>query len=461
MSSWLEQVVEAIADRGRELLGRREGANGSSTIEAQCRALLKGQGEASGIALARDILQRYRGMDKAEQLAFFQLLADDFAPPLAPMQAALARYADSRSPADLDALMAAVEPPRQELFRRLNMAPCGTAALVSLRGDLLKLLREHPALRAVDADLKHLLGSWFNRGFLRLEDISWNSPAQLLEKLINYESVHAIQGWDDLRRRLMPDRRCFGFTHPAMPGEPLIFVEVALVQGVSAAVGELLDPASPVLDPGLADTAVFYSINNTQVGLRGISFGNFLIKQVLTELRAELPGIQTFATLSPMPRFAATLRRAIAGNEPAWPAARVATLLSDDQAALCAAAGQEEVNQAFLSLLDSTPQAHAELLAPPLRRLALAYLHLPEKRGGLQDPVAMFHLSNGARMERINTFADPSTERWDTSFGVMVNYLYDPAEVEVNHERFAEQNEVVLSRGLSRLYRPLALAAEA
>jgi len=459
MNGWLEQVVEAIADRGRELLGRR--GDTSEPIDALCRALLKGQGEASGIALARDILQRYQAMDEAGRLAFFQLLADEFSPPLAPMQAALARYADSRSPADLDALVAAVEPPRQELFRRLNMAPNGTAALVSLRGDLLALLREHPELRAVDADLKHLLGSWFNRGFLRLEDISWNSPAQLLEKLINYESVHAIRGWDDLRRRLMPDRRCFGFTHPAMPGEPLIFVEVALVQGMSAAVGELLDPASPVLDTALADTAVFYSINNTQVGLRGISFGNFLIKQVLTELRAVLPSIQTFATLSPMPRFASTLRRAIAGDEPAWPVPRINALLGEDGDALCLAAGRHDPADALLALLDGEPDAHAELLAGPLRRLALAYLHLPDKRGGLTDPVAMFHLSNGARLERINVFADPSAERRKASFGVMVNYLYDPAEVEVNHERFAEQGEVVLSRELSRLYRPLALAAEA
>lgn len=453
MTGWLEQLAEAIADRGRELLGRR--GNGEASLEDLCRALVEGQGEASGIALARDILQRYRALDADGRLDFFRMLADDFAPELGAMQDAMARYADSRAPGDLAALVRAVEPPRQELFRRLNMAPNGTAALVALRGDLLDLLRDHPALQAVDDDLKHLLGSWFNRGFLRLTAIDWNSPAQLLEKLINYESVHAIRGWDDLRRRLMPDRRCFAFTHPAMPGEPLIFVEVALVKGMSEAVGELLDPASPVLDTAAADTAVFYSINNTQAGLRGISFGNFLIKQVLTELRAELPGIATFVTLSPMPRFAATVRRAIAGELPGWPAARVAAVLGEHGAALCEAAGRDEPGEALLALLDDDPAAHAELLAEPLRRLALAYLHLPGRRGGMVDPVATFHLSNGARLERINLFADPSDERRAASFGVMVNYLYDPAEVEANHERFAGQGEVVLSKDLARLKRGL------
>jgi len=459
MTRWLEQVVEVIADRGRELLGRRGTAGAEMDVAALCRALLKGQGEASGVALARDILDRYRAMDADGRLAFFQLLEEEFGPDLAAMQDAMARYADSRSAADLAKLTAAVEAPRQELFRRLNMAPGGTAALVALRGTLLGLLRANPELRAVDADLRHILASWFNRGFLRLERIDWNSPAQVLEKLISYESVHAIRGWDDLRRRLMPDRRCFAFSHPAMPGEPLIFVEVALVQGMSAAVDGLLDPASPVLDAGLADSAIFYSINNTQLGLRGISFGNFLIKQVLTELRAELPGIGTFATLSPVPRFAAVLRQALAGELPELPQARLQTLLAGDAEALCAAAGRQDAGTALLALLDDEPAAHAELLDEPLRRLALAYLQLPDPRGGLVDPVAGFHLANGARLERINTFADPSAERRAASFGVMVNYLYDPAEVEANHERFVEAGEVVMSRPLARLNKQLSVQA--
>ncbi len=460
MTGWLEQMVEVIADRGRELLGRRGDAGAQTSTAQLCRTLLKGQGEASGIALAREILSRFQAMDADQRLEFFRLLARDFGPDLATMQTAMARYAKTEAAADLARLAVAVEPPRQELFRRLNMAPCGTVALVALRGELLRQLKAEPELKAVDVDLRHLLSSWFNRGFLRLQRIDWNSPAQTLEKLINYESVHAIHGWDDLRRRLMPDRRCFAFTHPAMPGEPLIFVEVALVQGVSDSVGELLDPDSPVLDAARADTAVFYSINNTQLGLRGISFGNFLIKQVLTELRAELPELATFVTLSPMPRFAESVRAAAAGQLQDLSRAQLAGLIEDHGDALRAASGEDDPVAGLLRPLAARGGA-GEVLRAPLGSIALAYLQLRDERGHMLDPVAGFHLANGARLERINAFADPSAERQHASFGCMVNYLYDPDEVEANHEAFVASGRVALSKPLARLQRQASGTAEA
>lgn len=470
---WLELWLETIADRGRELLGLGNAEQTAQDIAGLCRALMKGAGEASAIALSREILARYATMDDAAKLDFFTLLNTDYAPDPARIRAASEAYLASESDADLLALNQAVEPPRQELLRRLNMAPHATAQLVAMRGDLLVRLREQPALKAVDADFRHLLSSWFNRGFLQLRRIDWHSPAGVLEKLISYEAVHAIQGWDDLRRRLAEDRRCFAFFHPAMPDEPLIFVEVALVEGMTAEVGPLLDMQAPVGALDTADTALFYSINNTQAGLRGISFGNFLIKQVLAELREEYPMLCHFATLSPLPRFAATLRAGLSGEkgsgldrdridrilepwaEALWAAADKmrAEAGADSAAGPDHSAPLSPPGEALLQLLETAPLAHQALLAAPLSQLALAYLHLPSPRGGLLDPVAGFHLANGARLERINAFADLSDERMHTSFGVMVNYLYEPNDVEANHERFICRGEVVVSRSLEKARR--------
>ena len=280
---WFRNMLDSIAVQGRELIGLDNAERSKQGIETLCSQLLAGRGEASGIALSQEILRRYSGLDDDSKLDFFHKLAMDFSPKFEPLQMAFSRYQKTLSAEDLIALNGAVEAPRQELFRRLNMAPHGTARLVSLRADLLAVVKRNPTLKSVDADLKHLFSSWFNRGFLQLHNIDWKSPAYILEKLINYESVHAIDGWQDLRRRLLKDRRCFAFFHPAMPDEPLIFIEAAFVKGLSCKISVLIDPQAPVLDPVLADTAIFYSINNTQKGLSGISFGNFLIKQVLTE----------------------------------------------------------------------------------------------------------------------------------------------------------------------------------
>jgi len=445
---WLERIMNTVADRGRELIGLRED-EAQDTLPDLCRRLIAGRGEASNIALAREILQRFEGLGADEKTAFFLTLADAFGPdPTRIREAAGAFHNDQ--PDSLVRLLDAVEPPRQELFRRLNMAPLGTASLVTMRAELLDRLREQPLLNTVEADFRHLLASWFNRGFLRLERIDWRSPAAVLEKLMRYESVHPIKGWDDLHRRLGDDRRCFGFFHPALPDEPLIFVEVALSQEISADIAPLIDPEAPLTDPYAAETAVFFSINNSLKGLRGISFGNFLLKQVLSELSAELPQLKHFVTLSPMPRFADGLDRLLAGEIGGWPLDRLDQILSDHQAGLRELSGQASPCAAMQTLL-STGQARRDGVPPePLARLALLYLSELKQDGGLFDPVAAFHLANGAVLERINVDADRSVKGLAQSYGLMVNYRYDPEQVVTNHEAFVQAGRIVMSRALQR-----------
>ena len=424
-----------------------------------CRELLSQRGEASQTALAQQILEQYKAMDSARRLEFFETLAREFGPDQSAIEKAMEAYRRSPSPATTAALGAAAEAPRQELFRRINTAPGGTGSLVSLRRDLLHCLDGHPQLAVVDADLKHLFRSWFNRGFLRLERINWQTSALTLEKLIAYESVHEISGWPDLRRRLEADRRCFAFFQPALPGDPVIFVEVALTHGLARNLEPLLDINAPVLPLRQADTAIFYSINNCLEGLRGIPFGNFLIKQVVDELDAELPRLRTYSTLSPLPGFARALNaaRAAAGDapqegashsEPGFTRERLARLLADFSAELQQEAqkeaGASDPVDALFELLKN-PVEHQKALTAPLRRLALAYLTQLRDNGRLYDPVAAFHFSNGARLEAIDPFANLRPYGLRDSFGMMVNYRYIPDALAENHERFVQSGEMALA----------------
>ena len=447
---WLERIMDTVADRGRELLGLRED-EGRETLSELCRRLISGRGEASNIALAREILQRFEALGDEDKTAFFMSLAEDFGPDPEHLRSAAAAFRNDQ-PETLVRLLQVAEPPRQELFRRLNMAPNGTAMLVSMRAQLLDRLPDFPLLLSVDADFRHLLASWFNRGFLHLEKIDWRSPAVVLEKVMRYESVHAIQGWDDLHRRLADDRRCFGFFHPALPEQPLIFVEVALTRGISAEIAGLIDPQAPLNDPYTADTAMFYSINNALKGLRGISFGNFLLKQVLSELSAELPNLQQFATLSPMPRFATGLRYLLNGEAAGWTAEALDTLLGDHQATLQECTGQSRPVDAVRNLIQKPSPEHETVLAPPLTRLALLYLADLKQGDSCFDPVAAFHLANGAILERINVAADRSAHGEQQSHSVMVNYRYDPDQVVANHEAFVHEGRIVMSKALQREY---------
>jgi len=404
-----------------------------------CTRLLSERGEASQTVIAQEIISAYSAMKPEQRPEFFELLSSDFSPDPAKVRAAAVEYERTPSNDTLAALSQAVEAPRQELIRRINTAPHGTETLVALRGDLLSLPRNGANYEALDSDLRHLFRSWFNRGFLRLERISWQTSARILEKLIRYESVHEINGWPDLRRRLAADRRCFAFFHPALDDEPIIFVEVALAKGLAGDLEPLLDVNAPVLDPARADTAIFYSINNCLVGLRNVPFGNFLIKQVVAELAAEFPNIRNYSTLSPLPLFSRALHDN--QNEQGFTRERLARLLAEYSRELGAAGGRRDVIDVLFKLLGD-PVAHRKILAGPLERLALAYLTRARRNGKLYDPVATFHLSNGARLERINVFGNLRPYGLEASYGVTVNYRYLPDELEENHERFVRGGQI-------------------
>jgi malonyl-CoA decarboxylase len=442
-SIWLEKVIDSVADRGRELLGIR-GDRSPSGLENLCNALLTQKGEASGTALAREILRHYEQLPTAAKLDFFTLLDRRYGPDKDAIFKAASVFRESGSAEAWLALRETIEPQRQRLFRRLNAAPDGTRALVGMRADLLALLGQDPALEAVDTDLKRLLTFWFNRGFLELRRIDWRTSATVLEKLITYESVHEIQSWSDLRRRLEADRRCFAFFHPALADEPLIFVEAALVRGMAASIEPLIDENAPVLNPQDADSVIFYSINNCLAGLRGVSFGNFLIKQVAMELQREFPAVKLFSTLSPMPGF----RRALADTKvfTDW---RLQAIVGSAAKELCSVAGTPDLASALQRLLEK-PGSHENLLSGPLVRLGLAYLVCARRKGKPLDPVAHFHLSNGAQLERINPLANGSPTGLRQSAGLMVNYRYISQDFESNHEAFAQHKKIQLGRSLQK-----------
>jgi len=408
----------------------------TADFESMARVLLSGKGEASGVALASHLLAAYRALPRADQRRFFALLATRFGPDLELVQRAVAEFAQKPDSAAAARLHALAEPRRQELIRRMNLAPGGTSQLVAMREDLLQALPEDSSLAAVDADFRHLFGSWFNRGFLALQRIDWSTPAHILEKIIHYEAVHAITSWDDLRLRLEPaDRRCFAFFHPALVGEPLIFVEVALTTEVPTAIAPLLGSGRVPVAPERATTAVFYSISNCQRGLRGISFGNFLIKQVAEDLKRELPSLSTFVTLSPLPGFCRWLSAQPGENGVVDPA--VGRLLDPLRRADWHSAPSKGLREA-------------------LSRAALRYLFdVKDAAGKPIDSVARFHLGNGARLERLHWMADTSEKGLAQGAGFMVNYLYDLGAVERNHEAFANDGEIVASPEMQRLERTM------
>ncbi|PWC52429.1 malonyl-CoA decarboxylase [Azospirillum sp. TSO22-1] len=439
-TAFFGDLLHTIADRGRALVGRtRDGAVPSTAdLTALCDALLSGRGEASGVALARELLARTGALASAEKVGFLALLAERYGPDRGRLEKAVRAYQAGADDGALIELHAAAEPRRQELFRRLNLAPGGTAALVRMREEAFRHRQEIPGFAALDADFAHLFSSWFNRGFLVLRRIDWATPANILQKIIQYEAVHEIRDWDDLRRRLEPsDRRCFAFFHPQLVDDPLIFVEVALTSGIASSIGEVLSEQRETIAADEATTAIFYSISNCQEGLRGISFGNLLIKQVVEELSRELPQLRTFVTLSPVPGFAQWLARKRRAEGPA---------------------ALPPEHRTALDVLDS-PDWHAvparAAAVHDALRAAAAHYFLDAKlpNGKPVDPVARFHLGNGARLERINVRGDLSPKGLRQAHGVMVNYLYDLKHIEENHEAFAEHGKVAAAAGVRRLLR--------
>ena len=369
-----------------------------------CEQLLSNKGEVTGLSLARDILGQFEQETSEEQKAFFTTLTKEFDLVTDELNAALKMYEAKADQTSYSKLMTAATSRRQTLFRKLNELPGATQRLVNMRKTLLGLLPAHPELAVIDQDLKQLFTSWFNRGFLVLQPISWSSPAHILEKIIAYEAVHAIESWDDLRRRLQPaDRRCFAFFHPAMPDEPLIFVEIALSKEIPEAIQTILADRSEA-DEGRPKTATFYSISNCQTGLAGISFGNSLIKTVVGELRREFESLEQFVTLSPLPEFAD------------WMSAQ--------------------------SLIDPLPLEDDQKILD----LAACYLvHGKTQSGTPFDPVARFHLGNGARIHALHANADRSANGKSRSHAVMVNYLYDLEQLEENHQKFATNGVIACS----------------
>ncbi|WP_170439456.1 malonyl-CoA decarboxylase [Ruegeria arenilitoris] len=410
---FLGDLLDQLFDRP----GKKRGKDDKRSISELCEALLSAEGEVSGFALASTILDRYQTLDDPEKLDFFAYLNDQLELDADQLSETARRYAECRSVDLYKRLSEAAEPKRQELLRRLNQPSGATQELVAMRVDLLRFLKSNPELKRTDVDFVHLLRSWFNRGFLVLKQISWDTPARVLDKIVAYEAVHQIHDLDDLRRRLFPpDRRCFAFFHPSMPDEPLIFVEVALTTEIPNAIDVLLFEGREPIEPEQAKIAAFYSISNCQRGLTGISFGNLLIKQVVTELSRELPGLDTFVTLSPIPG----MNRWLAGET-----------------------GHPEHGHAAEAVLAGT--------APPqdVRAMAARYLlHAKREDGMPLDPVARFHLGNGAELHELHAGADPSQNGRSQSGGAMVNYLYDLKKTERHHEDFVTHATIETSRSV-------------
>src|SRR5689334_7964587 len=434
-------MLQSIADRSRALIKRerREPAHERSAgLIELCEDLLSGRGEASGVALAQEILGHYAEMTTGPRIAFFESLARTFGHDQPSIDRAIAAWRQSPSDATAADLHAASEPRRLELFRRLNLAPGGTAALVRMREQLLDAMDHRDDLAVVDNDFVHLFSSWFNRGFLVLRRIDWSTSASVLEKIIRYEAVHEIRDWADLRRRIdPPDRRCYAFFHPALVDDPLIFVEVALTRDIPSAIAPILTVQRDVIAPDRATTAVFYSISNCQRGLTGVSFGHFLIKQVAEEIAREIPKLSTFVTLSPAPNFADWLKRERANTE-----SRV--LSEEDRTALA---------NLDIPGWHQTEKTRDPVREPLIRAAAWYYLHARTRSGSPIDAVARFHLGNGARLERLNWLGDGSERAINQAHGLMVNYLYDLEDIEKNHEAYAQQRTVVASKAVTSLAR--------
>jgi len=466
-ASLLDRTLRTLRESWRGIADSARGAIVGSAIrpdlppddlarlKAQMQACLEARGgEVSARARAAELGETYLALSREGRRRFLNLLAEDFECDHERVGEAAQALAEARRDgADTviereQALRQVLEPPRVKLLTQFNGLPAGIKFLVDLRSDLLDGRAADPALARVEGDLKGLLAGWFDVGFLDLRRITWDAPASLLEKLSVYEAVHEVRSWDDLKNRLDSDRRCFAFFHPRMPNEPLIFVEVALVSGLADDVQRLLDEGAPVGNPAAADTAIFYSISNAQKGLAGISFGGFLIKRVVDLLSAEFPKLRTFATLSPIPGFRAWFDRRMAEGEPQF-------LTAAERKALAAALGAGSKGALKTVLADDAWSADPKLraaLKAPLMRLVARYL-VEEKRqdGRARDPVAHFHLSNGARVERLNWLADTSAKGLRQSMGVMVNYQYRQSDIEANHEAYVGEGRVTAASAVSSL----------
>ncbi|MEY3936102.1 MAG: decarboxylase [Burkholderiaceae bacterium] len=420
-----------------------------SRATSAVRRLVSERGESNAVSMALDVISNYRKLNAEQRPKFFAMLAEQFNIDAEQLTKAAQSFAADPNARNYIRLQKISESPRQELLRRLNRAPGGTAAVVEMRRDLLTLLNKKPELMGLDYDMRHLLSSWFNPGFLKMHRVDWKSPAEILEKIIAHEAVHAIDGWDDLRRRLQPDRRCFAFFHPQLPDEPLIFVEVALLPEIPVAIMPLVDKKStPVEQSNQFKVAAFYSISNCESGLRGVSMGNFLIKRVAEQLHAEFPGLKTFVTLSPIPGLMEWITAGahlgdLPSSDKIKPAVRKAR---DDALELLKLNGSNWMDK--LGKAWHPDQCSEREKAAYMALTAIYLTTVTPSRDG--NSVAKFHLGNGAKLHQINWAGDLSKNGLRQSAGLMVNYLYDLSSVEENHERFVN-GEMIYSRSVSKL----------
>lgn len=428
-----KNLVDSVADAGEKFLNYSKLRGSSNQILLKlCDDLISHKGVASGIALAREVVVSYNKLSNTEKLDFFKDLYQNMGPDLEEIRIVANNFTKDPSEETLADLTNQLKSKRQKLFSRMIMAPNGTKAIVSLREDLLGFINKNESLKIIDEELRVLLTSWFNPGFLTLEKIDWNTEASILEKIIQYESVHTITDWKDLKNRLTINRRCFAYFHPALDDEPLIFVEIALTVGISSSIQSIINDDNKIEQQ--ADTAIFYSINNCQYGLRKVPLGNFLIKMVVTELAMELPSIKKFSSLSPVPGFADWLKKEIASSN--------SKFITDD-------------NREIYKLLEDEfwyqDSKKSKKLKKPLIKACAHYLLMEKKYGKPINPVARFHFGNGAKLFRINWMGNTSEYGINKSFGLMVNYVYNLKKIEDNHEAYVQNGELAISKSVKSI----------
>ena len=424
----LKQIISSIADAGQKIFSIKNiKKNDLESIISLCDDLISHKGAAFGITVARDITELYQSLSPENKLLFFQKINEKYKPSFTKVNEAIENYTKSQNEKTLSDLFKVSEGKRRELFRRMNMAPNGTAIIVALREDLLKILKSNKELSELDNDLRHLFRAWFNPGFLKLTKITWETKAAVLEKIIKYERVHQIKDMNELKRRLGEDRRFFSYFHPALEDEPIIFVQVALTKGLGKSIQELMKPSSN--NQKEYDTATFYSISNCQEGLSRVTLGNFLIKRVVYEIQEELPHIKNFGTLSPIPGFVDWFSY--------LDESKIKNILGD----------LTNQNISFLKSKDMKigDNRIVENKEAIIKLVAHYIVNEKNKKGLPINDVSRFHLGNGAIVEDIVVNANISETGFKRSYGVMVNYLYELKNIEKNHEDYMNNNKVIVS----------------
>ena len=429
----LRQIISSIADAGKQLFNKKDiKKNDLDSILSLCDDLISNKGAAFGITVARDITELYQTLSIENKILFFKSINEKYRPSFTKVNEAIDVYKNSQNEKTLSDLFKVSEGKRRELFMRMNMAPNGTSIIVSLREDLLKILKENKDLVSLDEDLKHLFKSWFNPGFLKLKKITWDTKAAILEKIIKYERVHHMKDMNELKRRLGEDRRFFSYFHPALEDEPIIFVQVALTNGLGRSIQEIMKQSSG--DEKKYDTATFYSISNCQEGLSRVTLGNFLIKRVVYEIQEELPHIKNFGTLSPIPGFVEWFSY--------LEESKIKNILGNIKNQDVMFLKSKDLKIGDKRIIDNKEA---------IIKLVSHYIVNEKNHDGLPvNDVSRFHLGNGAIVEDIIINANISENGFKRSFGVMVNYLYELKNIEKNHEEYMNKKKVILSDKLKK-----------